>query len=713
MKKHNKNGKVLLVIILLHKILLAQSVGINTTGANPNNFAVLDVVSLDQGVLVPRCTDAQRQTIKDPALGLIIYNTTSNTLNFYNGSGWYQIDGGAVSTTTGSGSGPGNGVSINASGDIAQSSAILDISSSDKGLLIPRTTQGSVSLVAGLIIFNTSTNTLNYYDGSSWQEPCPVLLDNSKGAGATGAGVSINENGSFPDPSAILDINSSNKGILIPRMNSSQRDNIKSPAQGLILYNTSSNTIEYWTGSSWNQLISSIPTQPTSITGTNNACKGQTGVSYSVTNVSGVSYNWTYSGTGVTIASGQGTNAITADFSGTATNGTLTVTPSNACGTGTAQTLSTTTTAYDWLQTPNPSAQAEYVYDIEADATGVYAVGQDFSPGAVNPQWRYEKWDLNGVSQWVQTINPTSNFDLPYGGTAIDVTGLYAVGGSQPSVTNDQWYMQKRNLTTGAVIWTQTSNPTGASDYCLGVDVDGSGVYVAGIEQSLPGSKHKWRIEKRSLTTGALITAFDGDGIISINFSADGEQPSGGVATDGTGVFVAGYDQSISTSDHQWRIIKFNATTGAQIWNITRNLSGSADQPTSIAVDATGVYVGGRTYGSGAQDWTIEKYNLATGALIWSQVLTNVGAPEDMVSDGSTLYISGSDVYNGGGQFLMEKRNTSTGAILCSVSHNPSAFNDRAYGIAQNGSGVFVGGSDRSLGGGDFRWHVFKQCACP
>ncbi|HRO76600.1 MAG TPA: gliding motility-associated C-terminal domain-containing protein, partial [Crocinitomicaceae bacterium] len=78
------------------------------------------------------------------------------------------------------------------------------------------------------------------------------------------------------------------------------------------------------------------PNNPSVISGNNNLpCNGGSGT-YSVTNVSGITYTWSYSGTG-TITSGQGTNSITLDAT---SGGTLTVTPSNACGNGTPQTIS-------------------------------------------------------------------------------------------------------------------------------------------------------------------------------------------------------------------------------------------------------------------------------------------------------------------------------------------------------------------------------------
>jgi hypothetical protein len=55
------------------------------------------------------------------------------------------------------------------------------------------------------------------------------------------------------------------------------------------------------------------PDQPSVISGNTNPCPSST-ETYSVTNVSGVTYTWSYSGTNATIASGQGTNSITCEL---------------------------------------------------------------------------------------------------------------------------------------------------------------------------------------------------------------------------------------------------------------------------------------------------------------------------------------------------------------------------------------------------------------
>jgi hypothetical protein len=57
------------------------------------------------------------------------------------------------------------------------------------------------------------------------------------------AQVAISTDGSLPDNSAILDVNSTDKGMLIPRMTAAQRDAIVSPATGLLIFCTDDNLI--------------------------------------------------------------------------------------------------------------------------------------------------------------------------------------------------------------------------------------------------------------------------------------------------------------------------------------------------------------------------------------------------------------------------------------------------------------------------------------
>jgi hypothetical protein len=69
--------------------------------------------------------------------------------------------------------------------------------------------------------------------------------------------VGISATGSSPDASAGLDVDFSNKGLLIPRMTSAQRDAISTPATSLLIFQTD-NTPGYYfyNGASWTMVLS-------------------------------------------------------------------------------------------------------------------------------------------------------------------------------------------------------------------------------------------------------------------------------------------------------------------------------------------------------------------------------------------------------------------------------------------------------------------------
>jgi len=71
-------------------------------------------------------------------------------------------------------------------------------------------------------------------------------------------GIAINDNNATADASAMLDVNvvtaTSKKGLLIPRVTTTERDAISSPATSLLVYNTTNARFEYYTGSSWQPL---------------------------------------------------------------------------------------------------------------------------------------------------------------------------------------------------------------------------------------------------------------------------------------------------------------------------------------------------------------------------------------------------------------------------------------------------------------------------
>lgn len=80
----------------------------------------------------------------------------------------------------------------------------------------------------------------------------------------------IGINISTPDPSSILDISSSKKGVLFPRMTTSEIALIPNPANGLLIFNTDTNNFIYNIGSTSTPVWSSINKDATVSTDANN-----------------------------------------------------------------------------------------------------------------------------------------------------------------------------------------------------------------------------------------------------------------------------------------------------------------------------------------------------------------------------------------------------------------------------------------------------------
>jgi len=66
---------------------------------------------------------------------------------------------------------------------------------------------------------------------------------------------SVGINNPTPNATSILDITSTNKGLLVPRMTSAQRNAIVTPATGLLVYDTTLNLFYYFDGTIWQPLM--------------------------------------------------------------------------------------------------------------------------------------------------------------------------------------------------------------------------------------------------------------------------------------------------------------------------------------------------------------------------------------------------------------------------------------------------------------------------
>ncbi|NTW31475.1 MAG: hypothetical protein HGB12_02425 [Bacteroidetes bacterium] len=237
------------------------------------------------------------------------------------------------------------GASINTTGTAAHNSAMLDVSSTTQGQLLPRMSSAQMNVITspatGLVIYNTDCNTLSYYNGTFW--------------------VAIGNTGIVSAPGVIT-------GNTAPCQNATGVAYSIAPVSGATAYNwtlptgatlatgqgTTSITVNFGisNGNVCVTAISScgssnanctaitflpVPSAAGTISGTIPVCQSQNGVSYSISSISGATgYVWAYTGNGFSVATGSNTNSITADYSVTATSGNLSVYGTNVCGNGSA-----------------------------------------------------------------------------------------------------------------------------------------------------------------------------------------------------------------------------------------------------------------------------------------------------------------------------------------------------------------------------------------
>jgi hypothetical protein len=82
---------LLILFVSLLGSVCSQGVGINNSGAAPDPSAILDAASTTQGFLPPRMTTAERDSIQNPAEGLLIYNTSKRCFEAFYGTFWQSM----------------------------------------------------------------------------------------------------------------------------------------------------------------------------------------------------------------------------------------------------------------------------------------------------------------------------------------------------------------------------------------------------------------------------------------------------------------------------------------------------------------------------------------------------------------------------------------------------------------------------------------------
>jgi len=272
------------IFIIFNLFVFSQNnISINGSGAAAASSALLDLDASpnnNKGLLPPRLTSSEINNIANPVNGLLVYNSSTKRLNIWLGTqSWFDFYSTQISNTQPSGTNLGPGVAIGQTNVSPHHSAILDVQGNTGGLALPIVfSTGSVpSPVEGLIVISAiGYPKLEYYDGSSWRTLCGLTASTITGTTSNSVNVAIADaaGGTYTaNPSSILDISNNGaalKGLKLPKLTTTERNNIRSPAEGLIIYNSTTKCINYYIGSnSWEELTSSAALSITALPASN------------------------------------------------------------------------------------------------------------------------------------------------------------------------------------------------------------------------------------------------------------------------------------------------------------------------------------------------------------------------------------------------------------------------------------------------------------
>jgi hypothetical protein len=333
----------------------------------------------------------------------------------------------------------------------------------------------------------------------------------------------------------------------------------------------------------------------------------------------------------------------------------------------------------------------------------------------------------------VQSITDNTNLTLNYNHSS------GATNASCFRINQDfAWRVEKRALSdgslegsfgTGGVVTTANIGPAGV----LNIAMDGSSLYLAGVEELTATADMRGRIEKRSLSTGILDSGFGTGGILIQNLSttlADGFLSV--VFHNGDLYLSGGHSFNMTAPGNAVAFIeKRSATTGlldgswATGGVFSDDASTGNDLGMGLATDGTDLFwmTTTETATPNQMQWRLIKVNLGNPAVnlavTVSATLSNFTGPPrgKVLIAGSYLYLCGTDGLNADTLWRIEKRALSdlslnaafgtSGVTLLNPSDGTggSGTNDECFSILHDSNVLFIGGYDETLSG-DEQWRI-------
>ncbi len=281
-----------------------------------------------------------------------------------------------------------------------------------------------------------------------------------------------------------------------------------------------------------------------------------------------------------------------------------------------------------WQQTfDDASSSYDQAWGLALDAAGNAIV--------TGYAWNGTEYDIktikyasaDGSILWQNTFTgPASGIDF---GIAIgtDAAGNAFVGGKVWNGSNDDLKVVKFAAADGAVLWDKTyTGPAGFNEYVYALAVDGAGNVIVTGEEQLSTTDSDWKTIKYAADDGAVLWQASYAG------AALGLDLPYSIRVDANDDVVIAGDTNNGT-DFDGKIIKYSGADGSVLWEKTfAGPGGGDDIYYSVALDGAGnALVSGFTFaGAASNDWIVAKYAASDGALLWQKTYNGTGDLSDV-----------------------------------------------------------------------------------
>jgi hypothetical protein len=179
-----KKNYLLITFIVISITADAQNIGIGIITPDPS--AMLEIKASDKGLLIPRTSTISRTAIVNPAKGLMVYDSTTSSFWYHNGTAWVQFGGSGWSLTGNAGTDP----ATNFIGTTDMQSLLFKVNGVQSGVIDYNKANTGFGLQS---LFSNTAGTYNSAIGTQ------ALLNNSTGISNTAIGyeaLELNNTGS-------------------------------------------------------------------------------------------------------------------------------------------------------------------------------------------------------------------------------------------------------------------------------------------------------------------------------------------------------------------------------------------------------------------------------------------------------------------------------------------------------------------------------------